>query len=134
MKVGIVDRIKTKLFTGYSIDPIVYKWDGCVKYKDIYLDILYDKEADVYSVGWHRDLPPGVLAREVQYASINPLDKLIHDCGYGFRSLSLHSDGRWIAKSGANTGKFLASSRNSPLEAVQKLYDKLKSSDTWGRE
>ena len=28
------------------------------------------------------------------------LDELISDCGLGFRSLSLHSDGRWIAKAG----------------------------------
>jgi len=125
MRVSLLNRIKTRLATGYAIDPIVYAWDGCVKYKDIYLDILYDKETGVYSVAWHRELPPGVLAREVQYATSNPLDKLIHDCGYGFRSLSLHSDGRWLAKSGANTGKYLTSSRLSPQDAVRKLKDKL---------
>lgn len=67
MKVGLLARLKSKVLTGYDIDPTVYQWDGCVKYKDIYLDILYDKETDIYSVAWHRDLPPGVLAREVQY-------------------------------------------------------------------
>lgn len=53
------------------------------------------------------------------------LSQLIEACGYGFRSLSLHSNGRWIAKSGANTGKFLKTS-SSPEEAVAKLWLELK--------
>lgn len=67
MKVSLLDRIRTKLSTGYDIDPIVYKGEACIKYKDIYLDIAYSEEADKYCVTWQRDLPPGVLAREVQY-------------------------------------------------------------------
>ena len=53
------------------------------------------------------------------------LEAAIKKCGYGFRSLSLHSDGKWIAKSGAYTGRFLTSSKHSPLEAVLKLEAKL---------
>jgi hypothetical protein len=30
------------------------------------------------------------------------LKQLLNQCGVGFRSLSLHSDGRWIAKAGHN--------------------------------
>lgn len=52
------------------------------------------------------------------------LESAIKRCGYGFRSLSLHSDGRWIAKSGAGTGKFLTTAK-TPLEAILKLEAKL---------
>ena len=52
------------------------------------------------------------------------LEIAIKRCGYGFRSLSLHSNGRWIAKSGAGTGKFLTGGK-TPLEAVLKLEAKL---------
>lgn len=55
------------------------------------------------------------------------LDDLIKQCGMGFRSLSLHSDGRWIAKSGhrALPTKKLFNGR-TPEEAVSKLLEELK--------
>ena len=46
MRVGLLARLKSKVLTGYDIDPIVYQWDGCVKYKDIYLAILYATGTD----------------------------------------------------------------------------------------
>lgn len=52
----------------------------------------------------------------------NSLDVLIESCGMGFRSLSLHSDGRWIAKSGHRalpTHKLFAG--KTAIEATYKL-------------
>lgn len=56
------------------------------------------------------------------------LSELIEACGDGFRSLTYHSKRtnestyrRWIAKSGARTGKFLRSG-HTPEEAVAKLW------------
>ena len=56
--------------------------------------------------------------------AIPTLSELIEGCGYGFRSLSNHSDGRWIAKSGAKStfGKSKLFSGHSPEEAVAKLW------------
>jgi len=55
--------------------------------------------------------------------SDNHLKALLHNCGEGFRSLSLHSDGRWIAKSGhrALSTKKLFTGK-TPEEALYKLY------------
>ena len=57
---------------------------------------------------------------------IPSLEELIYECGYGFRSLSLHSDGRWIAKSGKKTGSFLVNDKVSSRKAMIKLWLKLK--------
>jgi hypothetical protein len=50
------------------------------------------------------------------------LEELIIECGYGLRSLSFHTDGRWIAKSG---GSVLPKSKlftgKNPREAIEKL-------------
>jgi len=54
------------------------------------------------------------------------LKQAIEKCGYGFRSLSLHSDGRWIAKSGAKAkppSKLFTGT--TPFEAVEKLLSAL---------
>lgn len=66
----------------------------------------------------------GLPQASVRLVGEDALERAIVRCGRGFRSLSFHSDGRWIAKSGANTGKFLATAR-TPLEAVLKLEAKL---------
>lgn len=52
-----------------------------------------------------------------------PIEELIDLCGYGFRSISHHSDGRWIVKSGANaTGqKSKLFTGKTPQEALAKL-------------
>lgn len=52
------------------------------------------------------------------------LDYLLRKLGYAFRDLTYHSDGRWIAKSGAKYGKFLTSA-DTPQDAVAKLGIKL---------
>ncbi len=50
------------------------------------------------------------------------LDKLIKACGMGFRSLSLHTDGRWIAKSGRRaTPSNMLFAGATPEIAVEKL-------------
>lgn len=53
------------------------------------------------------------------------LEDAIKALGYSFRSLSYHSDGRWIAKSGAGTGKFIVSAKD-PRQAIFKLAKKLE--------
>lgn len=55
------------------------------------------------------------------------IEELLKECGMGFRSLSLHSDGRWIAKSGHRalpTHKLFVG--KTPQEALEKLYEKIK--------
>lgn len=54
------------------------------------------------------------------------LEELINACGMGFRSLSLHSDGRWIAKAGhrALPTKKLFNGKTAK-EAVAKLLEEL---------
>ncbi len=55
------------------------------------------------------------------------LEKIILECGMGFRSLSLHTDGRWLAKSGRRA---LPSNKlftgHTPIEAVNKLLKEIK--------
>ena len=53
------------------------------------------------------------------------LEDAIKAMGYLFRDLSYHSDGRWIARSGANTGRFMTSAR-TPRQAVFKLAEKIE--------
>lgn len=53
------------------------------------------------------------------------LEDAIKAMGYSFRDLSYHSDGRWIARSGANTGRFMTSAR-TPRQAVFKLAEKIE--------
>lgn len=57
----------------------------------------------------------------------NQLKALLNNCGTGFRSLSLHSDGRWIAKSGhrALPTKKLFTGK-TPEDALYKLYMELE--------
>lgn len=50
------------------------------------------------------------------------IEDLLKQCGMGFRSLSLHSDGRWIVKSGRKalpTNKLFIG--RTPEEALIKL-------------
>lgn len=58
------------------------------------------------------------------------LKQLLKECGTGFRSLSLHSDGRWIAKSGHNA---LPTKRlfvgKTAEEALCKLLQALKNEE-----
>ena len=56
------------------------------------------------------------------------LEELLTKCGMGFRSLSLHSDGRWIAKNGHHSlpTKQLFVGRTAE-EALTKLLNKLES-------
>ena len=55
------------------------------------------------------------------------LDKLVKECGMGFRSLSLHTDGRWLAKSGRRA---LPSNQlftgATPEIALEKLLNAIK--------
>ena len=53
------------------------------------------------------------------------LEDAIKALGHSFRDLSYHSDGRWIARSGANTGRFITSAREPKL-AVFKLARKIQ--------
>lgn len=53
---------------------------------------------------------------------MNELDKLIKACGQGFRSLSLHTDGRWLVKSGRRaTPSNRLFTGATPEAAVRKL-------------
>jgi hypothetical protein len=70
------------------------------------------------------------------------LSELIKECGYGFRSISLHTEynlkreemglsklGRvWVAKAGKKSGGFITNG-NSPEEAVKKLLVKLNNKE-----
>ena len=48
------------------------------------------------------------------------LGYLLRKMSLGFRDLSYHSDGRWIARSGAGTGRFMKSAK-TPEDAAAKL-------------
>ncbi len=51
------------------------------------------------------------------------LFELIEACGYGFRSLSFHSDGRWLVKGGkAAFGKWKLFNGKTAEEAVANLW------------
>ena len=50
------------------------------------------------------------------------MKELLDKLGYKFRSLSLHSDGRWIAKAGRKSGGYLVSGK-TPEEALEKLFN-----------
>lgn len=58
---------------------------------------------------------------------VETLDELIEACGMGFRSLSLHSNGKWIAKAGhrALPTKKLFTGKTA-REAVKKLLFELR--------
>ena len=58
---------------------------------------------------------------------VETLEELIDACGMGFRSLSLHSDGRWIAKAGHRSlpTKRLFTGKTAK-EAVKKLLMELR--------
>ena len=54
------------------------------------------------------------------------LKEIIDNCGYHFRSLSFHTDGRWIAKGGLKVfGHWKLFSSDTPEKACYKLLDAL---------
>lgn len=54
------------------------------------------------------------------------LKELIEACGFDFRSLSLHTGGKWIAKGGLKVfGHWKLFNGETPEEAVEKLLKAL---------
>jgi len=72
------------------------------------------------------DGDPGIVhdPEEDEIIPYPTLSELIEACGEGFRSLSLHSDGRWIAKAGKRAGGFLIKGKTMDI-AVARLWLKL---------
>lgn len=84
-------------------------------------EIVYEKE-----LGQVYDDKLGIVNEVEDGIRVPALAELINACGMGFRSLSLHSDGRWIAKSGhrALPTKQMFTGKTAE-ESIAKLYLKL---------
>ena len=69
----------------------------------------------------------GKVLEEIKQEEQTELDKLIKECGMGLRSLTLHTDGTWTAKSGRRaTPKNMLFGGATPEIALEKLLKAIK--------
>lgn len=88
---------------------------------DTVKSILEDVSLNTVTIDWHNKQ----IEQSEEVLTTVSLEDAIKALGHSFRDLSYHSDGRWIARSGANTGRFITSAREPKL-AVFKLARKIQ--------